>query len=77
MLASPSIVTLPAKGETLTVSACGQTLTVRRNSCGRDWHCFIVTGGRTRFGNADEIRQDIEYFRQSGALPPRSGNSWA
>ncbi len=67
---------LPLNGDKLTVFAFGKTLTVARNSSGRDYHAFIEKGGRTRFGNAAEIRQDVAYFMESGNLPPRSPVAW-
>ena len=32
---------------------------------------------RRRWGNRQEISQDIEHFINTGALPPYKGQSWA
>lgn len=66
---------LPVRGIEMTLTAHGKSLLIRKNSSGHDWNAKIVGSARVRFGNAREIREDIEYFMQSGALP-EARNSW-
>lgn len=37
----------------------------------------LSLGPRTRFGDANDIRQDIKFFMDNGRLPPRHEGSWA
>jgi len=66
---------LPSTGETLHIPAHGKTLGVKKVKAGE--YTAGIEGTRTyvegpsgkRWGNAAEIREDIEHFLRTGALP--------
>ncbi len=64
-------ITLPKKGDPpLEIKAYGKTLTVKRAKGSIDW--VLTLGKRTRWGNKKEALSDSAYFKDSGALPPKS-----
>ena len=65
---------LPKKGEEAIIIGYGKVTAVLRKA-GRDWS--LRCGRRVRWGNAQEIGEDIAYFREYGKLPPRIMGGWA
>jgi hypothetical protein len=68
---------LPKQGEVFQVTGPdGKTATLKRS--GREW-CLTwdnpTEGKRARWGNAEQIREDIETFRLVGNIQ-RSGSRW-
>jgi hypothetical protein len=60
---------LPKKGDELEISAHGKTVTIKLGKSRGEW--ILKSGSRVRWGNRAEVLKDIEYFRSSGALPPK------
>jgi len=62
---------LPTKGQRFAIEAHGNLAELGKCRSGRNvW--FFRHGTRCRFGNAQEIREDVAHFREYGALPPRA-----
>ena len=55
-------------GEVTSIDAHGHTLNVKRIK-GDVFYARIRGTERARWGNAEEISEDIKYFRETGALP--------
>ena len=66
---------LPATmGEEIKIAAHGHILSVKKLRT--DFFAHIESVDLGRFGNAEQIREDIEYFMVAGSLP-KSKISWA
>lgn len=65
---------LPKKGEEVIITGYEKATAVLRKA-GRDWS--LRCGRRVRWGNAQEIREDIKHFQEYGKLPPQIVGGWA
>lgn len=65
---------LPKKGEEIEISAHGKTMTIKPASSRGEW--VMKLGSRVRWGNREQVAQDIEHFRKMGALPPKEKRMW-
>jgi hypothetical protein len=66
-----SHIPLPAKiNDVVEFQAHGETLTVKKKGAG-EYVAYLgeKPRGHARWGNAEEIREDIAYFLDIGALP--------
>lgn len=62
--------TLPKKNEVIVITGPnGKQAVLRKNSSGRDYNLRKFGLTRVRFGNAKQIREDVEHFRTYGVLP--------
>jgi hypothetical protein len=63
----PAIVNTELYYEAPTAQGGVATLTVKRKGAGS--YYLTIGGGRSRWGNTKEAREDIQYFLESGRLP--------
>lgn len=69
-------VTIPGRvGEKTEFIAHGMRFTVRKLDR-RTWSLRADGVERCRFGNKQQITEDIAHAEQVGTLPPRSPHSW-
>jgi hypothetical protein len=71
----PNAIELPSRsGEILGYEAQGETLEVKKLKPG-EYFAKVLGTQRGRFGDSEQIREDIAHFLETGALP-RSKSNW-
>ena len=70
-------VKLPTKdGESVTFASHGEEFRLKRCRAGTYYLGLVRPYHRARFGDADQIREDIDYVVQFGKLPPAAARNW-
>lgn len=71
------MIDLPKIGEPLIIRGAGNTEAQLKAVRSGAFTLRTIGLQRTRWGNADQIREDVAHFMECGALPLSKCKSWA